>query len=166
MIIKHGTHSTLRFPKIISGNGVKYKITFTESCRYFIGEDQSDINKLFGIGYFPHHRYLSARFGWRYDIASGMIEVLTYRRMNWDKTWTSLGLYFIGKEYIFELCRPNAYKKWYLPEHCFNASEANGNDFRTTNVYCPPQQYGYLLGPYFGGNQKAPHDIEIIMQRI
>ena len=166
MIIKKGTHGKFKWPELISEIDVSYNITFTESCRYFIREDQSDINKLFGIGYFPHHKCLSARFGWRYDISSGMIEVLCYLRINWQKTWSSMGLYHIGKEYNFTLSRPNPHKKWYVNQHCFTTMLTNQNDFRTNQVYCPPNPHGYLLNPYFGGNQVAPHDIEIKMERI
>lgn len=166
MIIKAGTHSSIRMPKLLGPEEIKYNIKFTESCRYFIREDQSDINKLFGIGYFPHHKYHSDRFGWRYDISSGQIEVLAYVRLNGKKNWKSLGLYYIGTTYVFSLNRPNPHKKWYCNETFFATHLPNFNDFRSISTTSYPKPYGYLLGPYFGGNQKAPHDIEIIMERV
>lgn len=166
MIIKAGTHSSIRMPKLLGPEDIKYSVKFTESCRYFIREDQSDINKLFGIGYFPHHKYHSARFGWRYDISSGKIEVLGYVRVDGKKSWKSLGLYYIGKTYEFSLRRPNPHKKWYCNEHVFCSYMPNWDDFRTITMVSNPKPKGYLLGPYFGGNQKAPHDIIIEMERI
>ena len=166
MIIKAGTHSSIKMPKILGPEDIMYSVKFTESCRYFIREDQSDINKLFGIGYFPHHKYHSARFGWRYDISSGQIEVFAYVRLKGKKNWKSLGLYYIGTNYEFSLNRPNPHKKWYCNETVFATHLPNGNDFRSIKTTSYPKPYGYILGPYFGGNHKAPHDIEIIMERV
>ena len=43
-------------------------VTFHRSCAYMLPDgDQLDVNKLFGVGYFPHHHKDSARFGWNYN---------------------------------------------------------------------------------------------------
>lgn len=149
MIIRKGTHAPFRFPCITDSPELVHKITFTESCRYDIGAEQADVNKLFGIGYFPHHHKRSVRFGWRYDLAGGMIEVVAYWYMRGERYFLPMGLVSIGSPHVYVIRRHENMHQLYLDNR------------PPLELPVPGSHWGYLLRPYFGGNMTAPHDIEI-----
>jgi hypothetical protein len=154
MIIRKNTHAPLRIPYLlIKPRLLAYRIAFTESCRYDVGNDQADINKLFGIGYFPSHHNNSVRVGWNYDIVSGKIQLWAYWYENSIRRYSYLRSVDIGNIY---------YIKIYIDgeEHTIDASG------RRFSVNVKPQVFGYLLRPYFGGNRKAPHDMMIDMEML
>ena len=75
----HYSLSFLNFKPVINKKHYyfRYNVKFYPSCRYNIGEDQSDINKLFGLSFGFHHNQ-SERIGWRYDRITDKIELLLY----------------------------------------------------------------------------------------
>ena len=159
MIIKKGAHAPMRIPRLLIGPSmIGYRVTFTESCRYDIGPEQADVNKLFGVGYFPHHHKNSVRFGWRY--AHGLIEILSYWYLNGDRYWDVITSVEIGKPYVYKI---HILRDW----HTLTVSEGL-NDFKakTLNVPVGGKNFGYLLSTYFGGNLTAPHDINIKLERL
>lgn len=157
MIIRKGTHSCISFPTILlrNSNNLGYIVEFTPSCEYDLGdEDQGDINKLFGIGYFPHHHKNSVRFGWRWVDNLGFVELIAY----WYKN---------GNRYNRHICYVSISTK----VKCELKVEENHAAFIVDGigyVIIPFERknISYLLHPYFGGNKVAPHDIEIKMERI
>lgn len=186
--IKKGTHAPFSFPKLfVKDMRLQYDITFTKSCAYDIGpEDQGDINKLYGVGYYttkifkkkevklpfsskkttipwfrPMHHYNSVRFGWRYDIKTSMIEILGYwyeRGIRHEEhiAWTQLDRTYRYSFHIFLDC------------HLLTVySKENGYE-EVGELYLPipGSDTGYPLRPYFGGNQKAPHDMTIKIENI
>lgn len=154
MTIKRGTHAPFRLPKlIINDDLLVYKVTFTDSCRYSIGEDQADINKLFGIGYPPHHHNTSIRVGWNYDDDFGTIRLFSYWYHNWSRDWTYLCSVDINKPIDITM------------EISKDRHSIIVNDIRH-DIMIPNKRIGFLLRPYFGGNQKAPHDITIHLTKI
>lgn len=160
MIIKKDTHSPIRFPKFIFGKtNLGYKIKFTESCRYNIGtEDQLDINKLYGIGYFPNHHINSVRFGWRYVADYDAIQIMAYWYVNKERKWDHICFITLEKEYTYLLTISDVHKL-----EVYDESSIVGN-YEIKDV--KQKNCGYLLGAYFGGNQKAPHDIKIEMEKL
>lgn len=158
--IKKGTHSPFRFPKIIPGiyHMYVYNIVFTESCRYDLqNEDQLDVNKLFGIGYFPSHHKNSVRFGWRYDLNTKKVEILSYYYKDKKRSFDHMCFVEIDQPYSFVLAINHDYHE--LSVH--GMSPVNDRHYYKTKVDVEPRSIGYLLRPYFGGNQKAPQDITI-----
>jgi hypothetical protein len=153
MIIRKGTHSSFRIPVVTMDTEVAYKVAFMPSCRYDIGPEQADINKLFGLGYMPHHHDNSVRFGWRYHKEVDMVEVLAYWYDNGKRAWASMFFTAIGQESVYRIRKQGD----------IHILEARHNTMR---VPVCPRRIGYLLRPYFGGNSTAPHDIHINMQRI
>jgi len=149
MIIKKNTHAPLRLPKLlINPKVLEYNVTFTDSCRYDIGEDQTDINKLFGIGYFPFHHWNSVRIGWAYNPTTDKIDISAYWYEKGQRKWQETVRKNIGEEINFKI---------EIGKH--NHYISINNSYAT--IPLPGQRLGYLLRPYFGGNRKAPHDIEI-----
>lgn len=155
MIIRKGTHAPLRLPEIIWKPGrLSFNVMFTSSCAYYIGENQSDINKLFGIGYLPHHLYNSVRFGWRY--ASGnYVDIFAYFYIEGKREWQLIGMVEINVANTFVITAGQS-------SHSFQVLGKGIN----CRVPLKSKGIGYLLGPYFGGNEVAPHDIEIVIDRI
>lgn len=128
----------------------KYELQFHYGCKYDIGEDQGDINKLFGVGYWFHHRN-SARIGWRY--MDGRIEIMYYCYVNGQRrsgvlTTTTLNrpvvvtYTYTSTAYIFE-CNQRMIAINHSGHGCF----------------------GYLLGAYFGGNRPAPHEMKVLVKK-
>jgi hypothetical protein len=157
MVIKKGTHAPFRLPKLlIAKNILAYNVTFTESCRYDIGdEDQGDINKLFGFGYFPHHHKNSVRFGWNYNLKHEDVSIFAY----WYKNGKRMSQYItsvnIGVSNIYTIS---------ADESCHILSILDSN--ATVFVDVPSKDISYLLRPYFGGNQTAPHDMRIVIDEL
>ena len=84
MIIKKNTHyarplqllKKLLCIRICKSRKMSCEVVFTESCRYNVGKDQSDINKLFGFSIGMHHKN-SVRVGWRYVPSADLIEIVS-----------------------------------------------------------------------------------------
>lgn len=132
------------------------KIIFDDSCAYTLpGEDQDDINKLFGVGFFPHHHKNSARFGWNYSPKTGDILITAY-------------YYLDGTRWIHELCHvplnteielgllagPDMYAFGVFKDEELLAEYSVTFETKKSNI-------GFKLGPYFGGTYPAPQDIKI-----
>lgn len=161
--IKTGTHSSFKLPSLVIGQDkITYKVRFTPSCRYEIGlADQLDINKLFGIGYFPHHHKNSMRFGWRYVIDMDAIEIMAYYYVDGQRMYEHVAFLKIDGNYTFIM--------YILPDgHLLTVLDDDGKYVAGDVLinHLKGRNFGYLLRPYFGGNQTAPHNIHIDMKRI
>lgn len=154
MTIKKGTHKPFRIPMpVVFPATIGYKVNFTESCRYDIGEDQSDINKLFGIGYFPTHHSKSVRIGWNYNRLSDKINLWAYWYDNGKRRMEFLSAVPMMKIHYLRITQFEDYHVIQIPGIMFD-------------VLVRPQTFGYTLGLYFGGNQKAPHDMRVDMEML
>lgn len=152
--INFGIHS--------SGKTVFKTAIFENSCQYNLGNvNQADINKLYGfsVGLFSGNDYNSARFGWRWSIGKSRIELLAYVYVNgtrineWDadillcsvllnsQTYTEISI--VGSQYKFRTINSEdgAEVIKLLPRG------GNGS--------------GYNQYPYFGGNEVAPHTMNL-----
>lgn len=156
MTIKAGHHAPCRWPALQwQMQVIRYDVMFTDSCRYDIGkEDQGDINKLFGIGYWPHHHQNSVRFGWNYA-GKDDIDIYAYWYKANKRYYKKLGSVKIGMTNTFVM----------MPSYKSHTLHVSGRGLGC-NVPLKPQALGYHLGPYFGGNQVAPHDITIMMHKV
>jgi len=171
----HLAKNDFTYPMVHSGLMNK-KVTFTDSCRYILdNEDQKDWNKLFGFsfGFFPlFKQYMqhqnSFRIGWRYNPESDKIEITPYyyidgkRHFNTDpKDIISLNL---NECYIITICVDVAggYIKARHSNKTF-ITDVFFVPFYNTNVYKP---YGFKAPLYFGGTDKTPQDIEIIIENV
>ena len=152
--IRKGDHSHDRFPYVwINKKKMELDVTFTESCRYDIGIDQGDHNKLFGIGYSPGHRMNSIRFGWYYNPSMDCIVVTAYVYNNGQRFMCDMANISIGEINRYSILIDG-------DKHVLNI-EGKANMVVATNA----SAFSYMLHPYFGGNQPAPHDIRIKMTR-
>lgn len=146
------------WPVLIRPRRIVHRVMFGFSAKYDLGEpDQHDVNKLFGVALRGIHRD-SVRFGWRYLRGTARVELLAY-------------VYRDGARITAPLCQVPM-NHWYTLS--IHSRELLGHDwvFRVHNEngelihqnWMPgkrPGLFAFLLGPYFGGNRTAPHDIQI-----
>lgn len=151
LILKDNHYSTVKFHGFHFGKKKMVKtVIFTESCRYDLeSKDQLDVNKLFGFSQL-YHQHNSIRVGWRYSLEHKQIELLSYVYIDGERTFESLGFYDIGAAIHIKL-RIKQGLYWFIVD----------GETRAKYVYQYSFNWGYNLGPFFGGNQVAPHNIEI-----
>lgn len=147
---------------------VSRKVCFAQNCWYqfkppFGRErhpDQDDVNKLFGIGYM-WNRKNSARFGWNYNIATENINLFAYYHFNGNVEFTKICEVSIGINYLMIL---NIHSESYSFSvvNMVDGSAEQPIDIRKRH----DKEFSYNLGPYFGGNQKAPRDITIEINKL
>lgn len=141
---------------------IKYKVVFTESCKYILpGEDQDDWNKGGGVSFsLLSNRKNSVMWAWRYKPVFDRIQLCAY--------WHENGVaHYAETENDFPFaCNPGeeitisirkAGKDWFV-------------DFRAHDGYFqkPVTAKGTPIRPigvYFGGNRPAPQDIEIFIHK-
>lgn len=135
--------------------GVSY---FDDSCLYHIeGNDKKDINKLvgFSVGY---HRNNSCRIGWR-CMDNKVIELFIYVYNNGKRIYPSK---YIGNIKPFEkiyFSIENVENYWVVNAKLGNEQTKEYHIEKNINNF----NIGYKLYPYFGGNKKAPHTMNIFM---
>ncbi|HEY9117446.1 MAG TPA: hypothetical protein VIN11_06450, partial [Roseivirga sp.] len=120
--------------------------------------NQMDINKLFGFSDCNSlHHQNSIRFGWNWN--GEAIDIYGYHYLDGKLNWKYLGTVEINKVY-----RYNIYLFEDLIEMEIEGITANKVQFNRHNLICEIGYY-YQLFPYFGGDETAPHDINIYFKR-
>ncbi|GAB3195510.1 hypothetical protein ABID22_001510 [Pontibacter aydingkolensis] len=150
--IKKGSHtSTNNSFKTLKAQKLRFEVTFDSTAIYTSAkpENQYDINKLYGVSDCgSHHQVNSARIGWRWSNNQLELHAYTYKggsRQSVYITSITLGkaalceLILEDGKYIFKVDGIGVE----LPRGCSGISDA------------------YQLYPYFGGDEVAPHDINI-----
>lgn len=142
--------------RTLKSDQLRFTARFDESARYNLNNnDQFDINKLFGFADANSlHHDNSARFGWRYNVDKRMVEILTYVYQ--------AGV--VSYELITDVAI-NANHQYQITIHD-NSYEFFVNNVSRTSPRSIQNNKGvyYMLFPYFGGNQVAPHDVHIFIK--
>jgi hypothetical protein len=137
--------------RTMDGPAVSFAVIFDSSAVYQVSaSNQKDINKLFGFSdnNSTHHQY-SARFGWR---------------------WSDQALRLFAYVYNEGTVRSRELKKIAIGEevNCAITVEdnhyfftVNGENFELPRLSTTAVAKGYMLYPYFGGDESAPHEIRI-----
>jgi hypothetical protein len=117
--------------------------------------NQYDINKLYGFSdnNSDHHQY-SARFGWSWTENALRLYAYVYNEGKVSKT--ELGTVAIGEEVT---CSIQVAGDHYV----FTMNDAQLNVPRSSST---PLAKGYMLYPYFGGDETAPHDVRIWIKNL
>lgn len=164
--IKKGKHRTNK-PKIglhWKNNKIAYEVLFNKDCRYRTKDpkNQLDINKLFGLSYGFHHKN-SVRFGWR-DNGTGKIDILAYvyndgKRIKEFDEPIYIETVDVGYSYVMDIT---------VTDDIYMFTITRGSKMVAATIIehgklCP---LGYYLNPYFGGDEKAPHDMTIELRRL
>jgi hypothetical protein len=147
--IKSGSHKSSHFLNYTDKKSFSFFIKFDESCVYKTIDptNQEDVNKLIGISDGLSHLKNSARFGWRY--LNGRLEILGYTHFNGVFAFEKICDIEIGKEYQCDLEIGEDYR--------FSV----GDKEISMKRFPKKSGFNYYLWPYFGGNETAPHDINI-----
>lgn len=120
------------------------------------GENQYDINKLYGFSdnNALHHNY-SARFGWGWN--QGALRLYGYVYNEGKPSAKELTAVPIGKEVRCAIkVTMNTYA-FYINDQLAATLDRKANT---------PKASGYLLYPYFGGDEVAPHDVNIWIKEL
>ena len=134
-----------------SDSELNFIAVFDSSCIYTTADpqNQDDINKLFGFSDCnTHHLENSARIGWRWSKDS--LRIFAYVHNDSNIIFKEIATAEIGKEIK---CNITCIEGEYL----FRANEKDA----TLPRHCLGNFTRYKLYPYFGGDESAPHKIEI-----
>ena len=138
--------------KAVETEEMKFVVKFDSTVIYQTTSpgNQFDINKLYGFSdnNADHHQY-SARFGWRWG--GNAVRLFAYVYNEGTVSSKELAVVGIGKEIN---CSIQATNSSYL-------FTVNGTTERMPRMASTPKAKGYQLYPYFGGDETAPHDINI-----
>lgn len=141
---------------IVSERKMSAIVSFDESCRYGIGKDQSDINKLFGFSLGMHHTN-SIRVGWRWFCDELQLCTYIYEKgvRLQEKVLCTCDFH---KEYKIDV------KLWIVDNEYFACFFVDGSPVVSQKIATKVKKYvSYPLSLYFGGNCTAPHDMRIEM---
>lgn len=153
-IIKKGKHRSGWRYNTSNSNSFNIEVVFDKSAIYETDDptNQYDVNKLWGISDCGnHHHDNSIRFGWRW--LNDSLEILWYRRMNGNFEFekiTNVNIDEVNKMHIS--INKNSYEL-----------RVNGV-IKTVDRPCSQDFKRYKLYPYFGGDEKAPHRIKILIK--
>lgn len=145
-IFKPGEYSELKF-------NAKFDSTAIYTTKE--KENQYDINKLYGFSdnNSDHHKF-SARFGWRWS--DGALRLFGYIYNESVRTSKELGIVNIGSENVCSI-------KIEAGIYIFTLNNKADTLSRKSTK---PNAVGYRLYPYFGGDEMAPHDINIWIKEL
>lgn len=150
--IKMGQHRSIISGRFMRTKTLDFKTIFDNSAIYKTSDpkNQSDINKLYGFSDCnSHHQTNSARFGWRWY--NNQLQILAYVYNDKKLNYQLIDSIKLNKEYNYILIIKDS-------EYIFSVNNKSITMKRTAK--CKNGFY-YKLFPYFGGDEKAPHDITI-----
>ncbi|MFT2007706.1 hypothetical protein ACMA1I_03455 [Pontibacter sp. 13R65] len=155
VIHKNQHHAINKIQKVSSPN-LKFEATFDSTAIYTSIDpaNQGDINKLYGFSDCGSlHQSNSARFGWRWY--NNKLEIHAYTYYNGTRKSALISTVALGQTYTYELERQEG-------RYVF---KVNGEQVTLPRA-CYDQADGYMLYPYFGGDEVAPHDIKIVVKDL
>jgi hypothetical protein len=143
--------------KAIETSEMKFAVKFDSTAIYETKseENQYDINKLYGFSdnNADHHQF-SARFGWRWS--GEALRLFAYIYNNSSVTSKELSIVDVGAEI-------NCSIKVTSTNYLFTV---NGITTRLPRMATTEKAKGYQLYPYFGGDEVAPHQINIWIKNV
>lgn len=151
---KNDHYSTPLMKKLFRKSKMEFKAAFNQTAIYTLENkvDQEDTNKLFGFADCGDtHTENSARFGWRW--LNNRLEVMAFTHKNGQFYFKYISSATIDRlqQYSIEISPDRS-------KYIFNFN----NETVEMDRGCTAETVkGYILQPYFGGNQFAPHDISI-----
>lgn len=153
-VIPKGKHyATPRLVEMLQSDRLIFTAKFDASAIYEFGDEslQSNKNKLLGFAdcNSMHHEN-SARFAWQWF--NNQLEIYAYCYVNSERVENYVGTVNINEVNRYAIQLTDSHYVFYLNgEEAVRVDRANRCD---KGVY-------YMLWPYFGGSQPAPHDVRI-----
>jgi len=156
-VIPAGKHNKGFKVESLQAETLAFTAIFDESARYDTNDpvNQHDINKLMGFSDCnAHHHANSARFGWRW--LDENLEIHAYVYNNGERQTEKIGTIEIGQPAEFQLTLLS--NNYLFTVNGYKPVEIDRNSKCEIGLY-------YMLYPYFGGDEVAPHDISIQIKR-
>lgn len=137
-------------------------IKFPSSCEYDLGNgNQYDWNKVIGL---IHGTYNSARWGWRWNVATAKVEIAPYIHDNSPSAslpgnglWSQLPL----NEWINLTIMVDRANKTYTFILKYNGNTTTHSISLTNSIELIYGAYNFYDLLWFGGTQNAPHEVSI-----
>lgn len=151
--IKEGKHYSGTHFSLFSGESLSIMFQFDDSAVYQTKEpnNQKDINKLFGFSDCGNrHHKNSIRLGWRW--LNEQLEIHSYSYVNSERKHKLITTVPLNEPIPAEIK--------VLPEGSYLVT-VNGITVKSQRGCTGKHPLGYILFPYFGGDETAPHDILI-----
>lgn len=139
----------------ISTSELAFKVIFDSSAVYKTVDplNQKDINKLYGFSdNNAAHHVFSARFGWRW--VNNALHLFAYTYNNSILDLKEIGTVAIGAENSCSI-------KVTAENYVFTLNGVSVNMARASTT---TKAQGYMLYPFFGGDENAPHTIKILIK--
>lgn len=156
--IKKGEHyATTRVVETLQDSKLTFEAKFNSSAKYDLGDValQSSKNKLMGFSDCNSlHHENSARFAWQWY--NNRLEIYAYCYVNTERIEKFIGVVNLDEFNTYEISISETYYTFTL-NHGQSILVERGNVCRAGLFY--------MLWPYFGGSQPAPHDIAIEVKR-
>jgi len=158
-IIRTGDHyATPRLYETFKSNKLEFKATFDESAMYDLGGPalQSNKNKLMGFSdcSSAHHEN-SARFAWQWY--NERLEIYAYCYVDSVRIEEFIGHVNLNEENLYGIiATENEYQFFLNGEKKVYIDRLNQCD----------EGLNYMLYPYFGGSEPAPHDVRVEIQLV
>jgi hypothetical protein len=155
-LIEKGQHHASNSPvRMFNGDRLSVDVKFNSCAVYQTQEpsQQSSTNKLIGFSDFgSHHHQNSARLGWKW--LNEKLEIVAYCYVDGERIETFVGYAQIGTFHHFEIQVTDSSYLFFMDDQA--AIEVERKIENNTGAR-------YMLWPYFGGQETAPHDIRIEM---
>jgi hypothetical protein len=157
--IAAGGHSAVPNPVVLTARAeLKFRVYFDSSCVYLTQnpKNQIDINKLLGFAdNNSFHQLHSARFGWRW--LNPGLELLGYVYNNGVRSFAPIARVSIGAVHHCSIRVAGG-------SYIFSVNDAEAVSLPRSSRTATGS--GYMLYPYFGGDEVAPKPINIWIQQF
>lgn len=160
-------HNAFRFPSIhFKGNDhFRFEVQLDCSMRYRLldSENQYDINKIYGYGFGFNHHWNSIRIGWTWNLHTKKVDVYAYCYNEGVRDYSLIHSCGCAAKLMFDINRVKFAEgyKWVIV-----IVENNISYTKYVDAPINPANWGFRLFPYFGGQDTAPHDIEIKIKEL
>jgi len=167
--VKKGFHYSAHIPHLHwEVSRLVFDFIFDESCIYNLGSvDQFDWNKVYGVGFgFSHHKD-SYRIGSRWDNLSGKMQLAHYSYNHSVRSYVDMCAVELNQQ-----CQ--SYITFDRDANCISNVISVFNNAEPTVIYNNSVPFdfknvptwGFMLYPYFGGNEAAVSDYTVKINRI
>lgn len=149
--IKEGHHRSNTAYCTTKSNYLSFNAIFDESAQYTSSDpiNQSDVNKLYGLSDCgTSHKNNSIRFGWRW--LNDSLEILWFKHEDGDFSFGNMTTIDFNVSYQYSIT---------FTEDSYILI-VDGVEVEVDRK-CSETYRKYYLYPYFGGDEKAPHNITV-----
>lgn len=157
---------------------VEWRIKFAPNCAYSLtGPDQLDWNKGGGVSFdlFDNHTD-AAMWGWRYNPLTGLVELTAYCHINRKRPFLKGSNYSQSHPGVSgEVCLEVEPEMEAVVTLLIGRKEkrydlyfalAGGRTYQVGVPYTHNKTVGRIINAWFGGNNAAPHRMDIYMNRF